>query len=71
MLNDTQIRNLQSMEKPKKHFDGGGMYLLVATTGGKLWRMVYHFDRKEKLRNFGEFWLPSGTIVVSQEICVE
>ncbi|MDR2160743.1 MAG: integrase arm-type DNA-binding domain-containing protein, partial [Desulfovibrio sp.] len=41
--------------KPKKHFDGGGMFLFVTATGSKLWRMVYHFDKKEKLLSFGEY----------------
>ena len=55
MLNDTLIRNLKPTGKAKKHFDGGGMYLLVTATGSKLWRLVYHFDKKEKLLSFGEY----------------
>jgi len=55
MLNDTLIKSLKFTGKPKKHFDGGGMYLLVTATGSKLWRMVYHFDKKEKLLSFGEY----------------
>jgi len=55
MLNDTLIRSLKFTGKPKKHFDGGGMYLLVTAIGSKLWRMVYHFDKKEKLLSFGEY----------------
>ena len=54
MLNDTLIRSLKPAEKAKKHFDGG-MYLLVTVTGSKLWRMVYHFDKKEKLLSFGQY----------------
>jgi len=55
MLNDTLIRSLKPIGKPKKHFDGGGMFLYVTATGSKLWRMVYHFDKKEKLLSFGEY----------------
>lgn len=55
MLNDTQIRNLKPIEKSRKYFDGGGMCLLVTVSGSKLWRMVYHFDKKEKLLSFGEY----------------
>jgi integrase len=55
MLNDTLIKSLKFTGKPKKYFDGGGMYLLVTATGSKLWRMVYHFDKKEKLLSFGEY----------------
>ena len=36
MLNDTLIRGLKFTGKPKKHFDGGGMYLHISPTGGKL-----------------------------------
>jgi len=35
MLNDTLIRSLKFTGKPKKHFDGGGMFLLVTATGSK------------------------------------
>jgi len=42
MLNDTLLRSLKPTEKAKKHFDGGGMYLLVTATGSKLWRRVYY-----------------------------
>jgi integrase len=55
MLNDTLIKSLKPAEKPKKYFDGGGMFLFVAVNGSKLWRMVYHFNKKEKLLSFGEY----------------
>jgi hypothetical protein len=54
MLNDTLIKSLNPAEKPKKYFDSGGMFLFVALNGSKLWRMVYHFNKKEKLLSFGE-----------------
>ena len=55
MLTDTQIRNLKPAEKAKKYADGGGLYLYVAKTGSKLWRMAYRFNDKEKLLSFGEY----------------
>jgi integrase len=55
MLNDTLIRSLKITGKAKKHFDGGGMYLFVTATGSKLWRMAYHYDKKEKLLSFREY----------------
>jgi len=55
MLNDTLIKNLKPAEKTKKYFDGGGMFLFVSNSGSKLWRMVYHFDKKEKLLSFGAY----------------
>jgi integrase len=35
--------------------DGGGLYLLVTTTGGKLWRMDYRFNAKRKTASFGSY----------------
>ena len=47
MLNDAQIRSLKPLEKAKKYSDGGGLYLYVAKTGSKFWRMAYRFNNKE------------------------
>ncbi len=55
MLSDTHIRNIKSLEKPKKYSDGGGLFLYVPTTGSKLWRMSYRFEGKSKLLSFGEY----------------
>ncbi|MBP0133305.1 MAG: DUF4102 domain-containing protein [Nitrosospira sp.] len=48
-LTDIQIRNAKPTEKSYKLYDGGGLYLEVAKSGGKLWRMKYSYARKEKL----------------------
>jgi integrase len=48
MLTDTTIRNAKPGEKPTRIFDGGGMYLEVSPAGGKLWRVKYRFNGKEK-----------------------
>ena len=54
-LTDTAIRNVKPGEKPLKLFDGGGLFLLVAPTGGKLWRLKYRFGGKEKLLALGAY----------------
>lgn len=54
-LTDTHIRNLKAEAKPKKYFDGGGLFLFIPPTGSKLWRMAYRFDGKSKLLSFGEY----------------
>ncbi|CAE6747613.1 tyrosine-type recombinase/integrase [Paraburkholderia domus] len=54
-LTDTAIRNTKSSEKPLKLFDGGGLFLLVAPTGGKLWRLKYRYGGKEKLLALGAY----------------
>jgi integrase len=54
-LTDTTIRNAKPGDKPLKLFDGGGLFLLVAPTGGKLWRLKYRFGGKEKLLALGAY----------------
>lgn len=41
--------------KPRKIPDGGGLLMFVSPSGGKLWRMRYRFDGKEKLLSFGAY----------------
>ncbi|MDR2260645.1 MAG: Arm DNA-binding domain-containing protein [Azoarcus sp.] len=54
-LTDTAIRTARLTDKPRKLSDTGGLYLLIAPTGGKLWRMKYRFDGKEKTLAFGKY----------------
>ena len=54
-LTDTHIKTVKYTGKPKKYFDGGGLFLFVPSTGSKLWRMAYRFEQKEKLLSFGEY----------------
>jgi hypothetical protein len=39
-LTDAAIRNAKPAEKTRKLFDGGGLYLEITPSGGKLWRPV-------------------------------
>ncbi|MES9899213.1 MAG: integrase arm-type DNA-binding domain-containing protein [Sedimenticola sp.] len=54
-LTDTAIRNAKPAEKAKKMFDGGGLYLEVAPSGGKWWRLKYRFGGKEKRLSLGVY----------------
>lgn len=54
-LTDTKIRTIKPAEKPQKLFDGGGLFLLVTPTGGKLWRLKYRFGGIEKLLAIGPY----------------
>ena len=47
-LTNTEIKSAKPKEKDYKLFDGGGLFLLVASTGGKRWRLKYRFNNKEK-----------------------
>ena len=52
-LTDRAIANLKATGKIHKHADGGGLYLHVSPSGGKLWRLFYRFGGKVKLLSFG------------------
>jgi len=54
-LSDTQLRNMTSTGKVKKVSDGGGLYLHLSPAGGKLWRMAYRFEGKQKTVCFGAY----------------
>lgn len=54
-LTDIACRNLKPGPKPLKVSDGGGLFLLVQPTGGKLWRFAYRLDRKQKTLAVGRF----------------
>ena len=54
-LTDMQVLKVKPQDKPKMLFDGGGLYLLVTPSGGKLWRFKYRFDNKSKTMAFGTY----------------
>ena len=54
-LTDTKVRTIKPTEKPQKLFDGGGLFLLVTPTGGRLWRFKYRFGGSEKLLSIGTY----------------
>jgi integrase len=54
-LTDTETKRAKAAEKAYSMGDGGGLYLWVKPTGGKLWRWSYRFEGKEKLMSFGKY----------------
>jgi integrase len=52
-LSEIKIRNAKPQKSEYKLFDGGGLFLLVTPSGGKLWRFRYPFDNKEKKLSLG------------------
>ena len=54
-LTNTAIRNAKPGGKAKKLFDSGGLYLVVAPSGGKWWRLKYRFGGNEKGFSFGVY----------------
>lgn len=55
MLTDTQIRKAKPQEKPYKLSDSGGLYVAINPTGGKLWRLNYRFNGKQKTLYLGSY----------------
>lgn len=55
-LTDTFVKSVKHTASPAggKHWDGGGMYLLV-NAGGKYWRMDYRFAGKRKTLALGVY----------------
>jgi integrase len=54
-LTDVKIRAAKAKGKNSKLFDGGGLFLLITPTGGKLWRLKYRFGGTEKLLSLGSY----------------
>lgn len=54
-LTDLQVQKAKPKDKDYKLADGGGLYLLVTSSGGKLWRMDYRLDGKRKTASFGSY----------------
>lgn len=55
MLTETEVRNAKPSTKPVRLFDGGGMYLEIAPSGGKWWRFKYRHLGKEKRMSLGVY----------------
>jgi hypothetical protein len=54
-LSETKIRFAKPRERPYKLFDERGLFLLVSPTGGRLWRLRYRMDKREKLISLGTY----------------
>jgi len=54
-LNDKQIRALGDTLVPRKIADSAGLHLLLTPAGGKLWRLSYRYDKKQKLLALGAY----------------
>ncbi|MDY0268314.1 tyrosine-type recombinase/integrase [Trichloromonas sp.] len=54
-LTDTRIRTAKAAGKDLTLADGGGLSLLVKTSGAKLWRFRYTFEGKRNMLGFGTY----------------
>ena len=64
-LKDAEIRTIKAAERPQKLFDGQGLFLLVQTTGSKLWRLKYRWHGKERLLSLGRY--PSLSLAAARQ----
>jgi hypothetical protein len=55
VLTNTAIRNARPDGNPRKLSDGGGLYLYISPSGGRLWRLNYRFDGRQKTLSFGPY----------------
>lgn len=65
MLLNTKISQAKGRDRDYKLSDSGGLYLLVRTTGAKLWRMNYRFAGKQKSLALGVY--PTITLADARE----
>lgn len=68
-LNDVAIRAAKPGPKAVKLADERGLFLLVAPSGGKLWRFKYRIGGKEKKLSFGRY--PDVSLKDARERCSE
>jgi len=65
MLNDTRVRTTKPCQRPIKLSDSGGLYLLIAPHGSKLWRLAYRFGGKQKTLAIGAY--PTVTLKAARD----
>ncbi len=53
MLTDAGVGAAKPRDRDYKLSDSGGLVLFVTKAGGKLWRLRYTYQGKEKLLSFG------------------
>lgn len=66
-LTDADIENAQPSDTNRKLYDENGLYLLIKTTGGKLWRLKYQYAGIEQRVTFGTY--PELSLTEAREIC--
>jgi len=54
-LTDTAVRNAKPRDRDYKLADSGGLYLLITPPGGKLWRLKFRTDGREKKLSIGSY----------------
>lgn len=64
-LTDKKIENTKPGAKPRHLFDGGGLFLLVMPSGGKLWRFKYRLNGRLCMLSLGKY--PEVSLVAARQ----
>ena len=64
-LSDIQVKNAKPKDADYKLSDGGGLLILITTTGSKLWRMQYRYEGKQKSLAFGTY--PATSLMTARK----
>lgn len=66
-LTDSGIANAQSADSNRKLYDENGLYLLIKTTGAKLWRLKYEYEGIEQSVTLGTY--PAVSLIDARAMC--
>ncbi len=66
-LTDADIVNAHPSSSNRKLYDINGLYLLIKTTGGKLWRFKYEYNGVEQSVTFGTY--PALSLIDARAMC--
>lgn len=64
-LSELQVKKAKPKDKDYKLADGSGLYLLVTTSGGKLWRCDYRYNGVRRTLAFGAY--PAVTLADARQ----
>ncbi len=64
-LTDVQIKRIKPSAAPRKVSDGGGLFLWITPSGGKIWRWTYRYEGRAKLMTFGGY--PDVSLSLARE----
>jgi integrase len=64
-LTATQVDKIKPSEKESTLFDGGGLYILITPSGGKLWQLKYRYHGKAKKMSLGAY--PAVTLADARQ----
>lgn len=54
-LTDTQVKKAKAEQDSYRIADSGGLFVFITPAGGKLWRLRYRFNGKEKTLSLGTY----------------